>query len=64
MLSAIQATGPSASWMAPGGGTTALRDDGLEHFFYVIEGKVAVTAGTQTRGLGPGGYAFVPPGTG
>lgn len=49
--------------IASGGGTTAPRDDGLEHFFYVLAGRVAVTAGTQTRLLGPGGYAFVPPGT-
>ncbi len=48
--------------IAAGGGTTAPRDDGLEHFFYVLDGAVDVTLGAQAQLLGPGGYAFAPPG--
>lgn len=30
--------------------------------FYVLEGALALTANGETMTLGPGGYAFVPPG--
>ena len=34
----------------------------MTEIFYVIEGALALTASGQTTTLGPGGYAFVPPG--
>jgi (S)-ureidoglycine aminohydrolase len=37
--------------VAPGGGTTAPRDDGLEHFFYVLDGTLEVAAGDTTQRL-------------
>lgn len=46
-----------------GGGTTAPRDDGLEHFFYVVAGAVEVAFGGATHRLEAHGYCYLPPGT-
>ncbi|HET8630562.1 MAG TPA: (S)-ureidoglycine aminohydrolase [Thermomicrobiales bacterium] len=48
--------------IAPGGGTTGPRDDGLEHVFYLLGGAAALTIGDATHRLAPGGYAYVPAG--
>jgi (S)-ureidoglycine aminohydrolase len=48
--------------MEPGGGTTATRNDGLEHVFYLLDGAVALAIDGKTHDLGPGGYAYVPVG--
>jgi (S)-ureidoglycine aminohydrolase len=47
----------------PGGGTRGTRDDGLEHFLYVLAGTLEVAAG-GTESLAAGGFAYVPAGTG
>lgn len=47
----------------PGGGTTGPREDGLEHFFYVLDGQVEIGPTAETRALSAGGYAYVPAGT-
>ena len=47
---------------APGGGTTAPRNDGLEHFLYVLEGTLEVAADDASAALEPGGFAYVPAG--
>ena len=49
--------------VAPGGGTKGTRDDGLEHFLYVLSGTLDVTAG-GTECLPVGGFAYIPAGTG
>ena len=49
--------------IAPGGGTVAPRDDGLEHVFYLLGGALDLTIGTATHHLVPGGYAYVPTST-
>ncbi|GGC56372.1 hypothetical protein GCM10011504_38420 [Siccirubricoccus deserti] len=49
--------------VAPGGGTTTPRDDGLEHFFYVLDGTLEVAAGGTTQRLEAGGFAYIPGGT-
>ena len=49
--------------IAPVGcGTRGPVDDGLEHFFYVQQGDLVITAAGQERSLPPGGYAYVPAG--
>jgi len=48
--------------IAPGGGTEAEIDDGLEHFFYVLAGAIDLSAGSLRERLYPGGYAYVPAG--
>ena len=48
--------------IAPGGGTAALRADGLEHFFYLLAGSVRLTVGDETHDLSPHGFAYVPAG--
>ncbi|WP_424811188.1 (S)-ureidoglycine aminohydrolase [Roseococcus sp. YIM B11640] len=45
-----------------GGGTNHPREDGLEHFFFVVDGEVSISAGEQEKLLSAGGYAFVPAG--
>jgi (S)-ureidoglycine aminohydrolase len=45
-----------------GGGTTGPREDGLQHFFYVLEGEAEVGAAGEVRRLGAGGFAYVPAG--
>ena len=44
----------------------ALHADGIEHFFYGLEGAAAVevTGPAATYALGPGRWAYVPPGRG
>jgi (S)-ureidoglycine aminohydrolase len=50
--------------VAPGGGTTAPREEGLEHFLYLLDGALEVTAGAEARALAPGGFAYIPAGAG
>ncbi|MDB5411870.1 MAG: hypothetical protein JWR10_205 [Rubritepida sp.] len=45
--------------MEEDGGTTAPREDGLEHFFYVLDGEAEIGPQGEARVLGAGGYAFV-----
>ncbi len=45
-----------------GGGTTAARNDGLEHFFYLVSGAVSISIDGQSHHLTPHGYAYVPAG--
>ena len=47
----------------PGGGTRAPRDDGFEHFFYVLSGTLEIAAGRDLASLTPGGFAYIPAGT-
>ncbi|HET7037756.1 MAG TPA: (S)-ureidoglycine aminohydrolase [Thermomicrobiaceae bacterium] len=44
----------------PGGGTTAPRNDGLEHFFYLLDGRAEVGIGGTVHQLTAHGYAYVP----
>ena len=46
----------------PDGGTTATRNDGLEHVFYLLDGAVELTVGADAHQLEPHGYAYVPAG--
>lgn len=46
----------------PQGGTTGPIEDALEHFLFVLEGGVDFELGTETRGLGAGGFVWLPPG--
>lgn len=46
----------------PGGGTTSSRDDGLEHFFYLVSGAATVSINGEAHDLIPHGYAYVPAG--
>jgi (S)-ureidoglycine aminohydrolase len=46
--------------IAPDGGTTAVRDDGLEHVFYVVGGTLEFTLDGQAHTLAVGGYVYVP----
>lgn len=48
--------------MESGGGTTALRDDGLEHFFFLLEGAVRLIIGGVEHNLTRQSYAYVPAG--
>lgn len=48
--------------IAPGGGTTAARDDRLQHIFYLLSGAVAIEVGGAAHQLAPHGYAYVPVG--
>src|SRR6185437_11630581 len=45
-----------------GGGTSATRDDGLEHVFFVVSGSLTFTLDDSTHVLTSGGYVFVPVG--
>src|SRR3954470_6658535 len=47
----------------PGGGTRAPRDDGYEHFLYVLSGTLEIAAGKESASLAPGGFAYIPAGT-
>jgi len=49
--------------VAPGGGTAAPIGDGVQHFLYVLEGTLEVSAGKKSHALAPGGYAYLPAGT-
>ena len=48
--------------MQPGGGTTGPREDGLEHFLYLLEGEAELGADGEARVLGAGGFAYIPAG--
>ena len=45
--------------LEPSGGTSGPRNDGLEHFFYLIDGSVSIAIGESTHELTPHGYAYV-----
>src|SRR4051812_4770629 len=47
---------------APGGGTTAPRQDGLEHFLYMLDGTLGVAADDASATLGRGGFPYTPAG--
>lgn len=46
----------------PGGGTTAPRQDGLEHFLYILAGTLDIAADEESASLAPGGFAYIPAG--
>ncbi len=48
----------------PGGGSRGeVREDGVQHFFYVLSGNAQVSvSGFAPAELGEGGFAYVPPG--
>ena len=48
--------------IAAGGGTTAARDDGLEHVFFMVSGALEFTLDASTHLLTSGGYVYVPVG--
>lgn len=35
----------------------------VTEIFVILEGEMTLTVGEQTRTVGPGGYAYIPPGT-
>lgn len=47
-----------------GGGADVPPGDGIEHFFYCLEGRATVTSDGLANTLGPGGYAYLAPGSG
>ncbi|MBD3844815.1 (S)-ureidoglycine aminohydrolase [Bosea sp. OAE752] len=51
--------------IAPGGGTPApFGEPDIQHFYYVLSGEIAFAIeGGESRTLGPGGFAYLPPGT-
>ncbi|CAN5771210.1 (S)-ureidoglycine aminohydrolase [soil metagenome] len=49
--------------LEPGGGTAGPRNDGLEHFFYLLDGSVSIAIGESTHELTPHDYCYVPAGT-
>ena len=48
--------------IAPGGGTTRERDDGLEHLFYVLSGALDLALDGHSHHLSTGGYGYIPVG--
>ena len=47
----------------PGGGSDRPEPDpGAEAVLFVVSGELALTIGDEAHQLGPGGYAFLPPG--
>ncbi len=48
----------------PGGGTTSERNDGLEHFFYGLEGEAQLAIDGDSSELVAHGFAYVPAGRG
>lgn len=51
--------------VAPGGGSDRPEpDNGAEGILFVTEGEIAVAVGGETRTLGPGAYAYLPPSSG
>jgi (S)-ureidoglycine aminohydrolase len=51
--------------VAPGGGSdTPEPDAGAEGVLFLMEGELTVTVGGATQRLQPGGYAYLPPGSG
>jgi (S)-ureidoglycine aminohydrolase len=68
-LAQVLATPELGAWFAQyelllgaGGGSVKPVDDGLEHFLYVLEGRVELSVDGTTHGLGQGGYTWFPPG--
>ena len=50
--------------VSPGGGSERPEPDGeAEAVLFVVDGEVVVTIDDAEHSLGPGGYAFLPPGT-
>ena len=47
--------------LQPGGGTREAIHSSLEHFFFVLDGSLGVKIQGKEQGLGPGGYAWLPP---
>jgi (S)-ureidoglycine aminohydrolase len=45
--------------VADGGGTEAPWNDGLEHFFFVVEGEADLAAGAHNQRLGIGGFGYI-----
>lgn len=51
--------------VGPGGGSDQPEPDaGAEGVLFVVEGAIDITIGGETHGLTPGGYAYLPPGSG
>ncbi len=50
--------------IAPGGGTTSpVAEPGIQHFYYVLSGTIAATAGDlRQNALTAGGFLYAPPG--
>ncbi|MCS6892322.1 MAG: (S)-ureidoglycine aminohydrolase [Rhodovarius sp.] len=46
--------------VAPGGGTDKPLADGLEHFLYVLSGRLTVSLADRQEVLGPGAFVYVP----
>lgn len=46
--------------IASGGGTVSPQDDGLQHFFYVLDGEVEFSADGEGRHAGAGHFCYVP----
>jgi (S)-ureidoglycine aminohydrolase len=44
-----------------GGGTAEWIDDGLEQFFFVLEGEIEIKTNCQSQRLTTGGYMWLPP---
>jgi (S)-ureidoglycine aminohydrolase len=49
--------------LQPGGGTEIDRNDGLQHFFFVVEGETSVTIDGEKRQLGTNDFAYAPAGS-
>ncbi len=49
--------------IAPGGGTTGVQNDGLEHFFYLVAGAVEIQTSDNSYHLTPHGYCYLPAGS-
>ena len=49
--------------VAKGGGTRQSLASGIEAFFYVLEGRVALELGGKSHDLAPGGFAYASPGS-
>ena len=46
----------------PGKAHGSHRHENWEHLYYVISGKARITVGSETKTMGPGGSAYMPPG--
>lgn len=49
--------------LEPGGGTKNPLQDGLEHFLYVLEGRIRLNLSGVVHELNQGGFAFLPEGS-
>ena len=51
--------------VAPGGGSTRPEpNDAVEAVLFVVEGQLTLTLDRRAHTMSPGGYAFIPPGSG